>query len=195
MGAAIDLERLAQAVRNPGRFVVAPVPVAGRLAGAFPFGGTDLGPISQVELDWLAKYEDVDDPASGVHVETECLDVEVPRIHVLIQGPSWDEDVIAAACTKTTAGRVASPVERRIEGTLIPRALISAWNPILFAPDDPNHKAVLFRRPEARLSLRKSVAFAQRLGAGLPIVFLPTPDDAWATTPYWQIARMENLSL
>lgn len=191
MGVASDLEQLARATRNPGRLCLAP----STTSGGFPYGGTQLGLHTECELDFSCTYVDVFDPASGVYVESERLSVEVPSILCVVDGPYWDEDVLQAVFQKTSAGAVAFPKEVRLEGTLNGTPTTTAWQPMLFAPYDPQHKAIYFRRPMPRLSLRRSVQLAQQYKAGLPLLFRPTPDAAWATTPYWQVARVENLSL
>ena len=186
-----DVELLANTLRNPGRFVVSP----GNVSGPFPYGGTALGFVSEVEMPWTCRYEDVFDPASGVYVETIRLSPEVPSLSFVIDGPNWDTDILTAVFTKGSAGAVLSPLDQRLEGTVDVETVSKPWLPILFAPLDPQHKGVYFRRPVPRLSLHKSVQLAQRLKAGLPILFRPTPDSAWASTPYWQISRVENMLL
>jgi len=190
MGTSTDAERLALAVKNPGRFILAPTTTS----GPWPYGGTSLGLVTECELDWDVLITLKRDPASGAIVEAS-RGVETPILTCVIDGVAWDEDVLAAVFTRTSGALpVTSPAEVQIGGTAIP-AVVPAWQPVLFAALDPRHKSIYFRRPIPLLSLRSAVAFAQNRKAGLPVKFIPTPDTAWATTPPWQISRLENITL
>lgn len=194
MTAAQDPELLARAIRNPGRLVVAPTTTS----GAFPYGGTPVGLVTAAELEWDVRYQENRDPASGGAIsEVARRSVEFPRLALMLDGPQRDEDALLAIFTQATPFSglaVQSPRETRLEGTLLPR-VVAAWLPLLFASLDPLGECAYFRRPVPLLSLRKSVEYAAKRKAGLPILFAPTPDAAWATIPYWQVGRLENLTL
>lgn len=192
MGSASDIEKLAQAVRNPGRLILGPTSTT----GSFPYGGVSLGFVSEAEVIPDARYQESMDPASGALAEVARRSVENLRIVCLLD-EAWDEDALMAIFTKSTPSTglaFQSPPETRVEGAMIP-AVVPAWSPLLFAADDPNQKSVYIRRPVPRLSLRDSVRFSKTYRAGLPVVFSATPDLAWATTPPWQICRLENVTL
>jgi hypothetical protein len=204
MGAATDAELLARVVRNPGRLCVSP----SSTTSDFPHGGTALGEVVDVVLEWDVAYQEIRDPLCGALSKLVRRRIEVPRLAFLLAGPAWDEDVIAAILTQTRAAAnltVKKPAETRLEGSVIPYP-VAAWNPILFSPLDPRGKAVYFRRPIGRIRLGSATAFAQDRKAGFPLVFDPTPNStgvqvslspatSYPSSPYWQIARLENLVL
>lgn len=192
MGAATDNERLAQAIHNPGRLVLGPTATT----GSFPYGGVNLGPHRDAEIVWQAQYFEVRDPASGRVVEMGRDGAEYPEIYCLADG-IWDEDIVVGAFsryTRASSTTYPSPAEARIDGANVPK-LVAAWPPLLFVADDPMHKSVYFRRPLPTLSLRQASALSREAKVGLPLRFIPTPDLAWASTPDWQIARLENITL
>ena len=204
MGEATDAELLQRALRNPGRLCSAP----NSTTSAFPHGGMSLGYVVAVDLEWDTAYQEIRDPLSGALQKVLRRRVEVPRLAILVDGPSWDEDYLAAVLTQARAGSsltVKKPAEARGEGSVLPFP-VAAWEPLLFSPIDPRGKAVYFRRPVGRLQPGRAVAFAQERKAGLPIVFDPTPNStgvqttssgatSYPSSPYWQIARLENLTL
>lgn len=193
MGASSDLELLAMAVRNPGRLCLGPTTVT----GGFPHGGTSLGVITDAELVWDSAYVEHRDPMGGTLSEVWHDSVTFPRIYVTLQGPQWDEDALLALFAQRTPAdslTYVSPAETRIGGTVVP-SQVPFWPPLLFSAADPAQRSVYFRRPCPVLSLRESVRLSQVHKAGLPLVFCPIPDSANATTPFWQSARLENITL
>jgi len=188
-----DKDLLARAVRNPGRFILGPT----QTTGGGTYGGVSLGFHRDGEAVWRSDYVQVRDPASGRIVEIGRNGADYPEVYALVDGPSWDEDMlqgIFARFTRPSQNAVPTPAETRIDGTIIPSNVL-AWPPILFAADDPAHKSIYFRRPLPTLSLRQGVALSQALRAGLPVRFIPSPDSAWVTVPDYQIARIENIVL
>lgn len=193
MGATANADLLQKARRNPGRLVLGPTTLSGSLSASSPFGGVALGLNAEAEIVWRTEYDPVRDPASGriAHVGRRACDY--PELYCLIEGPAWDEDVLAVTFARATKFGGSSP-ETRIEGTVIPSD-VGAWPPVLFVSEDPKGKCVYFRRPLLLLSLRNAVAIANAKKCGLPMRFVPSPDSAWQTTPDWQICKRENLSL
>ena len=190
MGATPNTELLQKSLRNPGRLVINPT----TRSGGYPWGGTGLGLVRTVEVEFDGRYTEIRDPASGVVVEVRRKVVETPRIAVVLEGPTWDEDALAAVFSRAPTVNRVLPAETRPQGTLTPN-VVSAWHPILFVPHDKYGKCVYFRRPAPLLSFRRSVEFSMARNAGLPLVFIPTPDQNYQTTPYWQICRIGNLQL
>lgn len=204
MGAASADELLARVLHNPGRLCVSPTSTT----SDFPHGGTSLGEVVAVDLELDVAYQEIRDPASGALAKVIRRRVEVPRLIFLLAGPSWDEDTLAAVLTQTRSAAnltIKKPAETRLEGTVIPYP-VAAWEPILFSSIDPRGKSVYFRRPVGRLQLGRAVAFARDRKAGLPLVFDPTPNSTGVqvtastaatpvSSPYWQIARLENVTL
>jgi hypothetical protein len=188
LGASSDVELLARVVRNPGRLVMSP----GSTSGAFPYGGTSLGLTRGGELVVDVRYAENRDPASGAVNEIARRTVETPRLVFVVEGPSWDEDLVAAAFSRTVSLPTQSPPDVRAEGTLLP-GVVQATSPILFAADDPKGKSVYFKRPLVIVHLGLPVPFSWRK-AGLPIVIVPSPHSG-ATSGHWQIARLGNLVL
>lgn len=193
MGAASDQELLARAVKAPGRLILGPTSTT----SAPYYGGLNLGFHSDGEVQWNVRYQPIPEPTSGLLASMSRRSVDYPEIYCLIDGPRWDEDILAGAFSSTTSGAslpFQSPVEARINGTLIPFP-VSAWPPMLWAPDDTNESGIYFRRPYPLLSLRHSVALSNIMGAGLPMRWAPSPDSLWATIPFYQCCRVENMIL
>lgn len=193
MGTAQDPELLARAVRNPGRLILAPTTVT----GGFPWGGKSLGFTRGMRCEFEVRYQRIYDPSSGVLVKVVRRRVEFPVLGCLLEGPAWDPDVLAALASQSTPSTglaVQQPPETRLEGTLIP-AEVPAWQKLLFVSDDPQGACAVIRRPVPLIDLSQAIEFAAKRKCGFPVRFAPTPDSAWASTPFWQIARRENLTL
>lgn len=187
MGAATDLQRLSQAVKNPGRLVLGPTSTS----GSYPYGGVSLGFQTDSEVRWRAEYVETHDPSSGRIVEIGRRGVEWPEIYTMIEGTAWDEDIIQAVFTSASLQSIVTPVEASAQGTTMPH-VVSAWPPLLFAPYDQTHKAVYFRRPIPTLSLQQSLALSHAKKCGLPVRFTPSPCSSGKD---WQVARLENIAL
>lgn len=193
MGAATDLERLAKAVRAPGRLCLGPTAVS----GSYPFGGVNLGFHRDGEIVWNARYQPIHEPTSGAVSEVARRSVEFPEVYCLIEGPQWDEDVVAgtfSSVTRSGALAHASPAENRINGTLIASG-VEAWPPMAFVPNDTNQDAIYIPRPYPTLSLKQAVRLSMLFGAGLPMKFTPSSHAAWQTQGFYQVCRWENVIL
>jgi hypothetical protein len=191
MGAASDAELLRRVVRNPGRLVLGPTSAG----GAFPHGGTSLGLTRGGRLRMDGRFEETRDPASGAIQEVARRWVEFPRLVFLLEGVAWDEDLLAAAFASTTSISSRAPAEVRANGTILP-SVLQATSPILFEADDPRGKSVYFKRPLVIFQFGEAIPFMMKEKAGFPLVIVPTPHTGTSSiAAFWQIARLENLSL
>jgi hypothetical protein len=192
LGASSDVDLLARVVRNPGRLVLAPL----SSSAAFPYQGTPLGLTRGGKVFLDVRYQENRDPASGAIQEIARRWVEFPRLVFLVEGPGWDEDVLASAFASTTVSSAATyPPETRANGTIFP-SVVRASAPILFAADDPKGKSVYFKRPLVIFQFGESVPLSLREKAGLPIVIIPTPHQGTSkVNPFWQIGRLGSLAL
>lgn len=191
MGAATDAELLARAVHNPARLILGPTTTT----GGIPYGGVSLGLVRDADIIWHGEYVPSKDPSSGRVQEVGVRGVEYPELYVLIEGNTWDEDVLQNAFTSAVgpSGLIyGNPPEALIQGDVIPHGR-RAWAPVLFAALDPKHKSVYFRRPVLTIALGRAVAFAHERKSGLPLFFTPTPSSRGVGD--WQCARLENISL
>jgi hypothetical protein len=201
VGAASDPELLRRILRNPCRLCVDPTDTA----LDFPHGGTSLGLIMDFDIDFEVRYTRILDPASGALTELSRRSVENVKISLLVDGPDWDEDLIAAAFSRSRSMSTYAPTETRLEAATVPYP-VAAWRPILVSPVDRRGKALYVRRPVPLLPLGRSVAWARQRKAGLPLIFEPTPNSTGVlggsdsaaggpSSPYWQLARLENITL
>ena len=196
-----DLEQLATAIKNPGRLVLGPTTTA----GAWPFNGQPLGVRAAAKIEWIGRYQDIIDPASGQFRRRIRRQPERPRIAFLLE-PPWDANALAQAFNQTSGASLASqyPQESRLEGGVIPVAQVASLGaPIALIPFDLRQQAVLFTYPVPALTFLEATEFSNENGAYLPFVFDPAEainsTDAGfpytPTKPFWQVARWENITL
>lgn len=151
------------------------------------------------KLEWTAKYQDLENPASGGLLRRVRRKVERPRLVFLLE-PPWDATTLAACFAKTsTVGG-----ESRIEGTTLPAPAVAPMPyPLAFIADDPNHKSIYFVMAVPALTLAEAVDLSLDGIAGLPLVFDPieaikTTDAGYPytpTVPYYQVCRWSNVTL
>lgn len=189
MGTLSDVELLARSLKNPARLCLAPTTTS----GSFPYSGTSLGFARATRLRYDVIYDRRYDPTTRQLREVGRIGVENVALLGILDG--YDEDLIAAIYTKTTAAAslaVPYPPEVRIEGATVP-AVVPAIAAVLFASIDPRQKSVYFRRPVVTIDMADPITqYALRRNAGLPFVIEPTPPSGKKP---WQIARLENLTL
>jgi hypothetical protein len=180
---------LARVLNNPGRLIVAPTSTG--IGSSYPYGGTPLGVVKRARLRWGIRYENVVAEEWGEAIET-IRTGERPLLAFLLE--QWDDDAIRKFFPRVTL--TPSPAGLtdmvRIDGAAGP-GYVAAIDPILFAPFDPSHKAIFFRRPIARLLDDAETAFAVDETAAFPFVFEAQRDQAWSSVPPWQVDRLEHL--
>lgn len=186
--ASLDLTR---ALRNPGRLVLSPTSTAP--GTTYPYGGTALGYVKQVRLRWGIAYHRVIAEEWNEFTETDRIG-EFPILAFVLE--QWDDDLTKRVFPLvTTTGSPSGLADiARIDGGAGP-AKVAAMEPLLFAPFDPKHKAVYLRRPEPELEAQAQLELALIQDAVFPLVVVATRDASWATTPPWQVDKLEHLVL
>lgn len=183
--AALDLARV---FRVPGNLVLGPTTLGA--TPSYPYGGTALGYVDEVELDWGLRYVPV--VAEEWGETTEELRVgEFPVIALTLK--QWDAAVISSVFPSVTTTGSPSGIKdgmQRINGGARP-GIVTAMSPLLFAPADPNHPGVIFYRPIPRLAESAKLALSLRDDAVFPLVFVATRDS---NDKVYQLDRLEHLA-
>lgn len=195
-----DVDLLATAVRNPGRLVIGPTSTTS------PYGGTTIGVRRDCDIRWLTEYQDVRDPMSGALLKRIRRSIEIPYMRFLLELP-FDQNALNAAFNASTpAGSLTfSPPETRINGSVIPQAVVSALAsqaPLALIADDPRLPSVYFLMAIPKL-VEDVSRFSMSDKALLVVDFEPIPtadtgDPGYpyvGSKPWFQIGRFENVVL
>lgn len=180
--AAIDLARV---LRVPGRLALNPGTI---YPGTYPFGGTALGKVSEVELDWGLRYVPVVAEEFGEAVEDLRVS-ELPLLAFTLE--QWDSDTIQKIfpSVKTSGSPSGIGGISRINGGARP-GFVTALDPILFTPDDPRHPGVLFHRPLPEVA--RPISFSLEEESFFFLLLRATRDS---NGNVYQVDLLEHLSL
>lgn len=173
--------KLEDALRQPGRFALAPTD----LTVGYPHGGTKVGYTRETYIGYFRVNIPI--PAEEWGATAEVLQAgEQPRIVSILR--QADPDVLAlffnVAVGGTSGRNIYSP---KRAGYLITSSVL------VFSPDDTSSDGVLFRRALPQLEQAGKIALALNLDVEWPIVF----DCGWtdsSTKPY-EVGPLKDIVL
>lgn len=179
---------LAEIMRIPGTVIKAP----SDLSAAYPYGGTVLGAISEVEAQ--EAFADVTVRDENFGIVTEVL-YSGSQLAIGFNLRGYDADAIGTVFPDTTLGtsgkRIigSDPTTYRAGSKGTARAVA-----LLYAPDNPlNHPAVYFPAAIPRRRETSEIALDLRIEAVWPVLFLAVQPSGGGD-PY-QIGLIEELTL
>ncbi len=159
-----------ETLRQPGRLVSTPTD----LSLAFPHGGTALGKLISVAIDWGIDAIDVPGLEDGEPVDQIEL-IGVFTMSCVLRG--YDNEVVKVAMPNTV---VSSTGNRRIQGRGAKRhgrMRSSRAVPILFSPDDPDHRAVYIPLALPAPDVTQALFLMGSARYGFPLVFTAMEDS------------------
>lgn len=171
----------------PGRWVEAPTD----LSASYPYGGTELGYLSQAAIVVNQTYEPIRCDEHGNEVQGLVRQPSTGTLSMVLR--QWDRDLCERVFATSSVGQQNGDVDFRIAGAYANPAVLSTGSDLLFVPDDLQSPAFLAYNPV--LCIDQSATFNLRLDAelNLGLVFwLLRPS---AGTEPWQIARIQDLEL